>query len=76
MRMLVTQLRGTLMHLWTGFNQLAVAACVAGALLFGGLCVAGGYWFRGAVPLLAGLRAGAQQCQDRPDGSRLAKRLG
>jgi hypothetical protein len=31
----------------------------------------GGYWYRGAVPLLVGVRAGTEKCEDRPDGSRL-----
>jgi hypothetical protein len=30
-----------------------------------------GYWYRGAAPLLVGVRAGTEKCEDRPDGSRL-----
>jgi hypothetical protein len=30
-----------------------------------------GYWLRGAVPVLVGVHAGAERCEDRPDGSRL-----
>ncbi len=31
----------------------------------------GGGWYRGDVPALAGLSAGANKCGDRPDGNRL-----
>jgi hypothetical protein len=44
----------------------------AGMLLVTLLAGAGaGYWYRGAVPVLVGLRAGSEKCEDRPDGSRL-----
>jgi hypothetical protein len=42
---------------------ILVASIVAGA--------GGGYWFRGAVPVLVGVHAGAEKCEDRTDGSRL-----
>jgi hypothetical protein len=71
MRMLIEQLDDTLMYRWTQFNRAAVAIGVGVALVLGAACGAGGWWYRGSVPFLAGVRAGAQQCQDRPDGSRL-----
>ena len=49
-------------------NVLIGVAIVVLALLIG---AGGGYWFRGAAPALVGVRAGADKCDDRPDGSRL-----
>ncbi len=49
-------------------NTLIGAGMLAAALLAG---AAGGYWFRGAAPVVAGAHAGAVRCDDRPDGSRL-----
>lgn len=49
-------------------NTLIGVALGVGFMLAGAV---GGYVFRDAVPLVVGLRAGADQCQDRPDGSRL-----
>ena len=71
MRLLVTQMRDTLMHLWTGFNRVAIVISVAGAVLFGGLCAVGGYLYHGAAPVIAGVSAGAQQCQDQQGGGRI-----
>ena len=41
------------------------------ALLVGAISAAGGWWSRGAVPVMVGMRAGADQCMNRSDGSRL-----
>lgn len=49
-------------------NVLLGVALGIGLVLAGAV---GGYLFRGAAPALVGVRAGAEQCQDRPDGSRL-----
>ena len=68
---LVTQLDRTLLHRWTQFNRAGIAIGVVVALLFGALCGAGGWWYRGAAPVLVGMRAGADKCDDRSNGSRL-----
>jgi hypothetical protein len=49
-------------------NVLIGAALLVAAVLVG---AGGGYWFRGKAPVLVGVRAGAQHCEDRNDGSRL-----
>ncbi len=59
-------------------GALAKALNVKNTLIISGLLVAavlvgagGGYWFRGEAPILAGVHAGAERCEDRADGSRL-----
>ena len=49
-------------------TSLMIAGALLAALLLG---AGGGYVFRGAVPILVGVKAGAEKCDDRPDGSRL-----
>lgn len=49
-------------------NTLTGIALGIGLLLAGSV---GGYLFHGAVPMLAGVRAGAEQCQDKPNGGRM-----
>jgi hypothetical protein len=49
-------------------NSLVGAGLLATALLVGAV---GGYLFHGSAPVLVGVRAGAEQCQDRQDGSRM-----
>ena len=71
MRTLITELDRTLLHRWTQFNRVGIAIGVVVALVFGVACGVGGWWCRGAVPLVIGVRAGADRCEDRPDGSRL-----
>jgi hypothetical protein len=71
MRMLIEQLDETLLHRWTQFNRVAIAIGVMVALAFGAACGGGGWWYRGAAPVLVGVRAGAEQCENRSDGSRL-----
>jgi hypothetical protein len=70
-RILIDQLDETLLHRWTQFNRSAIAIGVATTVIFGVMCGAGGWWSRGAVPALIGVRAETDQCQNRPDGSRL-----
>jgi hypothetical protein len=52
-------------------NRVVLAASVAVSVLVLVAAFCGGYWYRGAVPAVAGVRAGADQCTDQPDGSRL-----
>ena len=68
---LISQLDRTLLHRWAQFNRAGIAIGVAMAILFGAACGAGGWWCRGAAPVLIGVRAGADKCADRVDGSRL-----
>jgi hypothetical protein len=49
-------------------NVLVGAALLVAAVLIG---AGSGYWLRGEVPVLVGVRAGAEHCEDRSDGSRL-----
>jgi hypothetical protein len=49
-------------------NVLIGAALLVAAVLIGG---GAGYWLRGEAPVLVGVRAGAEHCEDRNDGSRL-----
>ena len=70
-RILVNQLDKTLLHRWAQFNRKAIAISVAATVLFGAACGIGGWWYRGDGPVLVGVRAGAEQCQDQKDGSRL-----
>jgi hypothetical protein len=49
-------------------NLLIGTGLLLATLLVG---AGGGYWFRGAVPVLVGVNAGAEKCDDRADGSRL-----
>jgi hypothetical protein len=49
-------------------NVLIGAGLLVAAVLIG---AGGGYWFRGKAPVLIGVRAGAEHCEDRSDGSRL-----
>jgi hypothetical protein len=49
-------------------NGLFVLAALLIALAAG---ACGGWWWRGAVPVVIGTRAGADRCEDRMDGSRL-----
>jgi hypothetical protein len=52
-----------------GWRNMVIGA---GMLLVTLLLGAGaGYLFRGAVPVLVGVHAGAEKCEDRADGSRL-----
>jgi hypothetical protein len=53
-------------HNWRTVLLGVALALIAIVSAFGG-----GYWYRGAVPTLVGVRAGAERCDDRPDGSRL-----
>lgn len=71
MRSLVEQLDDTLLHRWTQFNRAGIAIGVGVSLLFGAICGGAGWWYRGYVPTLAGISAGAGNCTDRADGSRL-----
>jgi hypothetical protein len=71
MRILIDQLDETLLHRWAAFNRGGITIGVAVALLVGAISAAGGWWSRGAVPVMVGMRAGADQCNDRTDGSRL-----
>lgn len=49
-------------------NTVALAFGIA--LTFGA-GLGGGWWLHGPNPLLVGVRAGTERCDDRPDGSRL-----
>ena len=49
-------------------TSLMFAGLLLAALLLG---AGGGYVFRGSVPVLVGVKAGAEKCDDRADGSRL-----
>ena len=49
-------------------NVLIGAALLVAAVMIGG---GAGYWLRGEAPVLVGVRAGAEHCEDRNDGSRL-----
>jgi hypothetical protein len=71
MRILIDQLDETLLHRWAAFNRAGIAIGIGVALLFGAVGAAGGWWSRGAVPVVVGMRAGADQCENRADGSRL-----
>jgi hypothetical protein len=52
-----------------GWRNVLIGAAILVAVLAVG--AGGGYWFRGAVPVLVGVRAGAEKCDDQRDGSRL-----
>jgi hypothetical protein len=52
-----------------GWRNMMIGAAILVASIVGG--AGGGYWFRGAVPILVGVHAGAEACEDRTDGSRL-----
>jgi hypothetical protein len=52
-----------------GWRNVLIGAAILVASIVAG--VGGGYWLRGAVPVLVGVHAGAEKCDDRPDGSRL-----
>jgi hypothetical protein len=49
-------------------NIVIGAGMLTAALLVG---AGSGYWLHGAVPVLVGVHAGAERCEDRADGSRL-----
>jgi hypothetical protein len=49
-------------------NALVGAGLLALALVMGAV---GGYLFRGAAPVIAGVSAGAQQCQEQTDGGQI-----
>jgi len=49
-------------------NRLVGVGLLFAALLIG---AGGGYWFHGEQPALVSVRAGADRCEDRADGSRL-----
>jgi len=52
-------------------NRAVLAAGVAASVLVLAATFWTGYWYRGDAPVFAGIRAGADQCTDQPDGSRL-----
>lgn len=59
---------GNLVQAMNWRNAMLGAAALLGIFVGGaGL----GYAFHGAAPVLAGVRAGAERCEDRQDGSRL-----
>ena len=49
-------------------NSLIGAGMLAAALLAGAV---GGYLYHGAAPIIAGVSAGAQQCQDQKGGDQI-----
>jgi hypothetical protein len=56
---------------WWPVNRRTVLIAM-GALMLTFLTGTGaGYWLRGAAAVLVGVHAGAERCEDRPDGSRL-----
>jgi hypothetical protein len=52
-----------------GWRNLLLATLAAVGLITAAF--AGGYWVRGPAPVLVGVHAGAERCEDRPDKSRL-----
>lgn len=68
---LIQQLDRMLLKRWVQFNRAGIALGVAFALALALAGGAAGYYGRGEVPSIAGVRAGADRCQDRADGSRL-----
>jgi hypothetical protein len=49
-------------------TALIGAGVLTAALLIG---AGAGYWLHGAQPIVVGVRAGADKCENKPDGSRL-----
>lgn len=73
LRAMGTDLFQWLVYHWQQMNRRAVAICAAGAVLFGAACGVTGWYLKGPITLLAGIKAAAQECQDYPDGSRLCR---
>jgi hypothetical protein len=59
---------GTVVRTMGWRNVLIGAALLVAAVVIG---AGSGYWLRGEAPVLVGVRAGAEHCEDRSDGSRL-----
>jgi hypothetical protein len=52
--------------LWKSWSAIAATVLVAAVLGFGA-----GWSYRGDLPTIAGLSAGSNKCEDRPEGGRL-----
>lgn len=61
-------------HARTVVRALNITNWLLGAVALVAMLLTGagiGYWFRGAAPILVGVHAGAEKCDNRADGSRL-----
>ncbi len=67
----VSQMDRRMLARWVQFNWAGMAVMALVVLSIASAAFGAGWWYRGNVPVLAGIRAGIDRCDDHADGSRI-----